>query len=420
MNYKIIVERFARRLYYRILVLLYALPRFFIKKAIKHSCRANVVFVISSIAMWRLQDVYDILCKDDRYCVSIVIAPFDTYSKQEQIKSIDELHNYFDSLGIRYVDAINGNLDPHVWKGMNPQIVFYQQMYSTIYHGTLALMNNLDKLICYFPYGIITVKGVWVYNSKYINLAWKVFYQTELHRSFAKSHSFNKGRNVEVVGEPRFEQINSYLEAMRLNNRLCTPEKKTIIWAPHFSINQGYLSRASFLYIAATMLEVADSYPQINFVLKPHPRLISELYKHPDWGKDKTDAYFSSWDEGKNTAIITGDYISLFCESCAMIHDCGSFTAEYIYTTKPALFISNDFSSVYRELDSFGSMCMDLHYKGDSKHDIISFINEVVINNNDPLKSRRQEFHDSYLSSNKGDAVGERIMRILSDSLFDC
>ncbi len=389
-----------------------------LKRRIRKTGKANICFIVSSLPMWRLQDLYRLLSDDPRYNVSLLLVPFLTYTQDQSEKSIQELRVFFDKNNCRY-QLYDADTLPSKWKKDKPDIIFYQQMYRTIYPDPIRIDSNLSRLICYLPYGLITLKGEWIYNTKYTNTAWKLFYPTKMHADFARNNSFNSAKNVVVVGDPNadkfFRSSYSFPWKKQANNNM-----KRVIWAPHFSIlNSGPLHRASFLWMADIMLEIAKKYEgSIQFTLKPHPRLVSALYSHPDWGKEKTDLYFEQWANRPNCQIETGEYIDLFMTSDAMIHDCGSFTAEYLYTCKPVLFASNSIQSVYYTLDNFGTKCMDLHYKGESQNDIISFLDTVVLGGDDPLLKSRQAFLKEDIYNETSKDVGKNIYNYLTKELF--
>ena len=413
---KSLLFNYLRSIYYRSLRAYYFLPHRRILHKIRKEDSVNVFFLISSLPMWRLQSLYDLLVKDSRYNLSIILLPFDTFSTEEQRSCMTELRDYFDIREITYIDVSKEEISAKRWKEMNPQIIFYQQMYSTIYHSHFSLVNNLNKLICYLPYGIITIKGDWIYNTKFTNLAWRLFYPTELHVDYAKSHSFNHAKNVRAVGEP---DAALFMEEGR--KTVCSDDHiKRVVWAPHYSVVEGgMLHRASFLWLADEMQRLVKEYDgKVFFILKPHPRLISTLYSLPEWGKEKTDAYFESWSKGSNTELVTGQYIDIFKSSDAMIHDCGSFTAEYLYTGNPVMFISSDFNHVYEGLDYFGTKCLDLHYHGSDKKDIVYFLDNVVLKNEDPMEEKRKLFRDGYLMQNGSCSVGKAIYDTITSDIF--
>jgi CDP-glycerol glycerophosphotransferase (TagB/SpsB family) len=143
-------------------------------------------------------------------------------------------------------------------------------------------------------------------------------------------------QNIIVIGYPIYDE---YQEA-KFNTsiwKVADDNLKRIIWAPHHSIegNNGLLKLSTFLENADSMLDIARKFHEkVQFAFKPHPMLLQVLYNHPKWGKEKTDKYYKEWENGKNTILTTGSYMELFKSSDAMIHDCGSFIIEYLYTKK--------------------------------------------------------------------------------------
>lgn len=384
--------------------------------AVRKRGSVNVVFVLSSFAMWRLEDVYRFLKEDSRFRVHLVLCPFRTFDEGQKKRSIEELRLYCIEKGWPFIDKTES--PENVIATLNPDIIFYPQLYSHLFDNELDCEKNLDRLIAYVPYGLPTVTGEWMYNSRYMNTVWKLYFPTKLHLTHARAHSLNRARNMEIVGDPHAAAF--FNGSHRYKWKEQDKEKKRVIWAPHFSIGDGgYLHRASFLWLHDIMWRIAVEYKdRIQFVFKPHPRLLSELYLHPDWGKDRADNYFEKWKNGDNTQLETGEYIDLFCSSDAMIHDCGSFTAEFHYTGKPVAFVSTDFPAIYEGLDEFGKKCLDLHYHVSSEQDIRDFMNQVVLGGVDGMSSDRLAFRNNYLIPPPGKSFPESVYKSLTKCLF--
>lgn len=376
---------------------------------------ANVAFILSSLPMWRLEDVVCLLKQDHRFRVSLVICPFSSFTDEQKEKCEKELVQYCNSKDWDFINKTTTSND--IIRDLDPDIVFYPQLYYHLFRNELDCEKNLSRPIAYVPYGLPTVTGEWMYNSLFMNTAWKLYFPTMLHLKHARTHSLNHARNMEIVGDAHatafFNENHSY--PWKGQNNI-----KRIIWAPHFSIgDHGYLHRASFLWLNESMWAIAKKYiGRLQIVFKPHPRLLTELYKHPDWGKDKADAYYEMWRNGSNTQLETGEYIDLFCTSDAMIHDCGSFSAEYHYTGKPVVFASSDFHTLYEELDEFGQRCLDLHYHAESVQDIYQFIDTVVLGGQDRLKEERNTFRNQYLKPVEGSFFHEAVYQSLIKNIF--
>lgn len=196
----------------------------------------------------------------------------------------------------------------------------------------------------------------------------------------------------------------------------CDIHKKRIIFAPHFQVwSDSLLNRGAFLWVGDFILKMANKYrDEIHIVFKPHPLLRNALYNLPDWGKERADRYYSSWEELENTQIELGEYVDLFKTSDALIHNCGSFTAEYLYTGKPVLFITENLEEVKKNANDFGIKCIDNHYMAFSCDQVEKFILDVVINGFDPKKEERNRFRREHLIPPEGEtAAGNMYQEIL-------
>lgn len=378
---------------------------------LKRKKQINIVFIAMSLSMWRYQRIYELLSRHPRFKVSIVILPCMQYSEDQQNFDINTLKSYFDSLHYQYyVGGKNSALD--IRKMLSPDILFYPQPYPGVFSPKDDYFSFRDLLLCYSPYAFWDASGDWSYNELLHNYAWKLFYATELHRKEAQKIAYNKGRNVEVVG---YSNTDNFLYSVHKDVwKLQTTRMKRVIWAPHFSIfSGGPTMQSNFLWMAESMLELTERYAEkIQFAFKPHPRLLTELCKHVDWGKERANRYYNEWRTRKNTQLETGEFVDLFMTSDAMIHDSGSFSVEYHYSGNPVLYIADNFEQQVAEKGELGKLAMHQHYVGKCKEDITRFIEEVVLNENDPMKEGRKEFYNQFLLPPNGKSVAENTMDV--------
>ena len=296
--------------------------------------------------------------------------------------------------------------------------MFYPQPYSRCFGNLLDNRYFKDKLLCFAPYGFGTVAQPWAVNTSFQNVAWKLFYETDIYRDVARRLAYNHGRNVVVVGNTNAD---AFLKPDHHNPWKDQPHaKKKVIWAPHFTIEQGMLfNRSSFLWLHDFMLKIAHEYSDtIQFAFKPHPRLKSVLYSLPDWGKDRTDKYYDEWAQMPNGQLEESDFIDLFMNSDAMIHDCASFTVEYHYSKNPCLFTTNDIQGIREPLNQLGRAALDAHYFAKDQADIRKFLNETVIAGNDPMKPQREEFFNKYLLPPNGKTTAQNIFDDIVKSVW--
>ena len=388
--------------------------RWLLTMKLRRKDQINVMFFVPSLPMWRHQHLYERLKTHPRFNPTIVILPSCSYSEYQQVSDVKILRDYFDAKGISYVLGIqeDGKLYD-VRNELEPDILFYPQPYSGYYISDLSYNQFYDKLLCYTPYAFWTSKEAWSYSQMLHKMSWKLFYSTELHRRDAVKYSLVKDNNVEVVGYPNADDF------MQTSHESVWKEqssfKKRLIWAAHFTIfSGGLLCQSNFLWMADFMLDIVHRYSdKIQFVFKPHPRLYTELCKHPDWGEAKAKEYYKLWETMDNTQIETGEFVDLFMTSDAMIHDCGSFSVEYHYSENPVMYIAKNFEDQLEDKNDFGKIAMNLHYVGKEKQDIIDFIENVVLKGDDPLKQKRQQFKQDYLLPPNGKTVAENTMDVL-------
>ena len=194
-----------------------------------------------------------------------------------------------------------------------------------------------------------------------------------------------RGYNIEVAGYPKLDKLAEIQPKERKN--------KTIIIAPHHLIGNTDTDIGCFLQCADFLLELPKKYSHINFIFRPHPMLETNLKKEEYWGEEKTTEYFKKMSEYKNVEMsLEGDYLEAFANSDALIHDCGSYAAEYLYTGKPCAYLLRESVNQKKTHTPFGMKCINAHYVLKTEKDIINFIEEVVIKGNDTKEKSRNNF----------------------------
>jgi len=366
--------------------------------------------------MWRYQEIFDILCLDNRFSVYLVFSPFVTYSKDENKFFLTKIRERFDKLNVPLFDASNKENAKKLVEKLDPDIIFYPQQYDNLFYNSWDFLNFRDRLLCYVPYGLHTLYAKWIYQTVFTTIGWRMYYANTIHKSNARRLSYDFGMNVRVVGEPHADLYRD----KEVSDPWPDNRKKRVIYAPHFQIfPNDMLYRPSFLWTGTFMLDLATRYSdRLQIAFKPHPRLYSELCKHPGWGEAKAKEYYFKWETMSNTQLEKGDFIDLFKTSDALIHDCGSFTAEYQFTKKPCLFLTKDEESVKKDLCPFGKKCFDNHYIGSKCDDIVNFIENVVLKGNDPKLKQRERFYNDYLLPPNNKSTAENIYDDLGNSLF--
>ena len=372
--------------------------------------RIKAIFFVISLSMWKYHDLFSLLKADERF--NPVIVPFVvpasslTLAKEMRdqiveycVKNSFNYSEYFDYEKGRYVNCQNLT---------SADVVVYSQPYNRSY-PELRIENYLKRsLFIYTPYGLQVDDSPQFYDNLLQNIAQRIFLSCNLELKCQQHASRNQGINARVVGLNIYEDIKKAKNSPWKND-----QRKKIIWAPHHSIRKiDPLNNSNFLDICFDMLTLAkEMSKQFQFAFKPHPSLKGKLFEI--WGKEKTESYYGEWKNLENTFISDGLYADLFKFSDALIHDCSSFTCEYLVTDKPVLYLSK--GNHISGLNDFGVACYNQHYKGSSIKDIRLFLENQVLAGKDYLKENRDNFVDKELKPFNNNGVGMNMYNLINE-----
>ncbi|NLE05762.1 MAG: hypothetical protein GX638_13320 [Crenarchaeota archaeon] len=359
----------------------------------------NVVFFAMDISFWKYDSLFRLMQNHPQFHPVIFLAPSLQLLPETKEKVVSTMRDAFISRGYEIINSISN---------FPPDIIFYTQPYRNSIQEHLTFYNFPNALPCYIPYAFWMSYYRWGYDMPLHNYAWMLFYPTIIHKQNAEKLAFNKGENISITGYPTADD---FLEKKIITSPWHPDDKIKVIWAPHHSIFAKDLSDcASFLEYASFMQKIAKKYKEsIQIAFKPHPLLKNKLYQHPNWGIEKTERYFDFWKEGNNTILSEGDYIDLFLSSDALIHDCGSFTIEYLYTKKAVMYNGNPRDSI---LCPFGKLATEAHYTN-KEMGVEDFIKNVVIEKNDEKKNLREHFFEKYLLPPNNQTVSQNILNAI-------
>lgn len=264
----------------------------------------------------------------------------------------------------------------------NPYDVMAQQYFKIKYW---ALKKIPMFYVSYFYMGRCHVTIDNLKNDEF-SYFWTIFAENNMVLKLAKKYQTIKGKNIIVTGYPKMDKLSS-LDAPK-------KDRKQVIIAPHHSINNDVASVGCFLQYFNKILDLPTKYPQIDFVFRPHPILLENL-RTVYWGEEKTNQYLEKLLANKNVYYSTeGDYLELFAKSDALIHDCGSFLAEYLYTGKPCAYMYKKELNPDKVWTKLGKGMLDCHYVIKKEDDIDYFLENVVLKEKDYLVEKRKSFFE--------------------------
>lgn len=362
----------------------------------------DVLFVIHELGSWKTEGLYLKMKSHPRFNPTLLLVEEKSAKYEYNI-----LKDYLDNKRYDY-DVIN--LTNSFRKLYNPDIIFYQKPYLDVIDPKLFFHHNLDVLFCYMVYSFRNRILPEVRKYYFYNFVWQLYAENEIVIKELSPLLYTKGKNMVNTGLSFMDDL--LLEKQHFNNPWKPTEnnKKRIIYAPHHTIatyDSGFYKYATFLDYCDFMLEIAEKYKdKTQWAFKPHPLLKMKLIDV--WGEKKTEAYYKKWENLENGQISEGEYMGLFKHSDAMIHDCGSFKLEYLYTGNPVMYlVKKDQEYDYPNWQT--QEALRLHYKAMSPTDIENFI-QNVINGKDDLKEERDSFVNNYLTPPNGKSACDNII----------
>ena len=393
-----LVSRGRQSLRYLLLRRAYRHKVVFLRK--EYRCRGNPIrvgFYVVYDSVFPAKQVFELMLDDPAFKPTIVVIPDicrgkdnecavlhktevalrDRYSSRcEVLCSFDKNSNNYMDMTSRFDIICSAN----PYRGM------------TDYKYTVEHASEIGVLSFFVSYGyVVSQWGLHaILDARSCNLCWRFYLDTSITERDARIHMSNGAKNVLTVGYAKMDGMGAILERPR--------ERKRIILAPHHTIKMDELPLSNFLAYSEFFQELPQQYPDIDFVFRPHPLLRVTLEREDVWGKERTDVYFNKMAQKVNVEYQDGgDYLETFVNSDAIIHDCGSFAAEYLFTGHPACFILKDDSIPNRYLNNLMQGCLNAHYKAYSCEDIIDFINKVVIAGKDDMGEVRKSFFEENL-----------------------
>lgn len=215
-----------------------------------------------------------------------------------------------------------------------------------------------------------------------MSLFWKVFADNIYSLKDYKRFELSRGKNVVLSGYAKMDRL--------IDFEYAKSKKKRIIIAPHHSVNLPALPLSNFLNSSDFILELPKKYPDIQFIFRPHPLLFTNMVNEGYWTQEQVDEYILNIKKQGMMYSVGGDYLQVFVNSDAIIHDCSSFVVEYLYTRKPCCFFAKkNYKNIFSKL---GKLCLKNYYLAFDHEQICNFIDNVVLKNEDPLEKKRDEF----------------------------
>ena len=383
-----------------------------IEEKIKNRNQKNLRFAAYVVydSTFGAYDLFDLMLSDlEHYTSKIVVIPDVSRGNEHMIKQYHETKSFFiKKYGSKFVlDGWNERENKFLDHSNEFDVIYLANPYDFMVdklHG-VSYLSTKNVLPIYMSYGCMPDNyGCKITMSlKEISLFWKVFADNNMTYKDYCRYELAKGKNVVLSGYAKMDSLAKFKENSRA--------KKRIIIAPHHTINNPALPLSNFLEYQRFYLELPKLFPQIEFVFRPHPLLFINMVNEGFWNATQVNEYIKKVKDNGMIYSVGGDYFDIFVNSDAMIHDCSSFVVEYLFTTKPCCFMAK--KNYKKIFSSLGKSCLKNYYLAFNTQQIIEFIQNVVIDEKDKLKQKRELYATKCLAVNYPN-VSKRILEEIS------
>lgn len=263
-------------------------------------------------------------------------------------------------------------------------VIFFSQPYlSSGILGPIASKHHSFKIYTPYSFGIVENGAELTFGRRTIESAQLL---TVANERMLERGDFRNKQSERVWGYPELGSLDKDLSSGPLDR---------ILWAPHWTsmlatsagLENQLISWGDALIRVKLQLENQGLSCKIR--VRPHPRILDASNRDGilAWLRDKVK-------DGSLEGLSTENTVATDLNwSSSLVHNSGSFIAEYAATGKPAFYLTEN-SEVDKNLSEFGRELFAGHYKFSTAHnfdsDLLNWCEGV-----DPLKELRMNLKES-------------------------
>lgn len=349
----------------------------------------RAVFLVASAAMFPARPLFDAMLRDPRFAPEIIVVPdlrwkgdsFDPTAAMQRCS--EELTATLPPGRLRMAQPGENGCWPDLLAAFDFAVFPSPYDLSSPQYNPRWLTGR-PVLGLYANYGYPCTKfALPVLGMDSYTRFWKVFLESDQALRHYREASPIGGTNGCVVGDIKMDALPP-----------CVPHsRKRVLLAPHHSVEGGLnenLALSNFLRLADDFAALPNQYPEIDFVLRPHPFLFPVLARKDFWGKVRCEAWKNAWLAHPNAFWSEdGAYLDEFAASDAIIQDCSSFLMEYLYTGNPCCYILKAPSDIEEKFLPDGQSCLRTCHLAYRAGDIDEFLRDTVLGGHDPHAADR-------------------------------
>ena len=384
---------------------------------IRRKEKIKVAFVLYDSSMWCGDELYNFFANDSRFEPKVFLCLRHVVNDEHVTRDFLKGSELLKSHGLNVVDVKN------LYAALPTQdvVILLTPYASRVATAFRPEQMTAKTLLTHIPYSFdISLRSDKYYNLTIFRAGWKIFFSSVIGREVYANHNPAMRPRSFFSGYPRTDIFFNKISKFAFDWKMTRPDAKKIIWAPHHSVTEDTIKYSTFRWNYEFMYEFAKAHPEISWVVKPHPNLSFRTVQGKIFPSvEAFEKYLQKWNDLPNAKVYTGAYYqALFATSDGMIHDSGSFIAEYQFVDKPMIFLTRK-ESLFNDLGN--TILKEASYLVDGKDldAIAATIQKVFIEGNDDKAAARKEVFEKYLNYPKynGLVASEFIYKSIADEL---
>lgn len=386
---KRIRKRISKKLYPCMTAYKYARILSALKQKIKKGEKIRIGFYVVFDSVFPAEQIFQMFLKDKMFDPFILVIPDVSRGEENMFYQLDKTYKTLSSKYKNVYMSYDKKEKAFIDFLDKVDMVFFANPYDPMTHEYYRIerVSDQNKLTLYTHYGYLLSNATQhIFTGHTFSKLWKVFLLSRHEQKLLEKNEFS-GKNGILMGYCKLDGLADIKPKKRT--------RKKIIISPHHTVKEwkNGLELSNFLRYSDFFIKLFKKYPKIDFVFRPHPLLWINLENNNIWTKKQIDKYIKDITSLPNVEFQNGgEYLETFVNSDALIHDCSSFSAEYLFVNKPCCFLLKDQEKLDQNSNAFHKECIKQHYPAYNEQEIIDFIENVVIKNKDLLREKRQAF----------------------------
>lgn len=379
---------------------------YYVKKRRTVRGKVKVAFIVQVPSIWdKTQPLYDEMCKNDAFEVSMLVVPTVNQSNFEKGSYEDNffIKNYPDAIKIVEVLETKKISDFHF------DYVFYPRPYEIWLPPELRAHNVMKfARCCYIPYGLKSNGNDWNLISRDFARSIHTFFASsqyevqDMEKCFSRYYK-NGANKCVFLGYP---QVQSAMKAVSTKQ-----PKPGILWTPRWTYD-SVVGGSHFFEYRDSFLELAKKHTECRWSVRPHPLMFENFIGNGTMTREEVAEFKAELSRNGIFLDDASDAVEkIFCSTDVLITDFSSIMGPFFVMKKPIIYCVQNgiqISTLWEKLVQ--GMYVAQNWEQVQKH------LEDILSGNDYMKEKREKIFSEEFAFYKNDVNKQIAGYILHDA----